>query len=262
MREKFAQGDNTNVFCNVACQQARYTRVRELADKIRSSRPGQLQSIDNITAAAQQMRASGFLPGLADADRAIGNENTPGSLEFIIPRAVADIKGLRINLSEARGPSAVAIRSVAEDVFKEMSTMFNTGRSQIANTGADYESNFTVMAKRLGGEALQQYKEFDGRTKDITESAESPLVKLWSTVSWIRGLAASLVSDVADKTNRTLDRTRALKAAVEDMSRRHGPRLEQEIRAQLDKEIKEVRAVPAVDVGSPEATIEANVRHS
>ncbi|KAF4715751.1 hypothetical protein FOZ63_019501, partial [Perkinsus olseni] len=227
---------------------------------IHSSRPGQLQSIDNITAAAQQMRASGFLPGLADADRILGNENTPGSLEFIIPRAVADIKGLRINLSEARGPSAVAIRSVAEDVFQEMSTMFNTGRSQIANIGADYEGNFTVMAKRLGGEALQQYKEFDGRTKDITESAESPLVKLWRTVSWIRGLAASLVSDVADKTNRTLDRTRALKAAVEDMSRRHGPRLEQEIRAQLDKEIKEVRAVPAVDVGSPEAAIEANTQ--
>lgn len=35
--------------------------------------------------------------------------------------------------SESRGPSSVAIRAVAEEVYREMSAMFDAGRSKIAN---------------------------------------------------------------------------------------------------------------------------------
>ncbi|EER18804.1 liver stage antigen-3, putative [Perkinsus marinus ATCC 50983] len=258
MREKFTEGDNTNVFCNAACQGARYTQVKEFSDRLQSSLPVQLQSIDNITAAAHKMRALGFLAGLGDAEHAIGSNDIVGSLEFTIPRAVEDVKKLRVNLSESRGPSSVAIRAVAEEVYREMSAMFDAARSKIANAGTEYESNFTAMAKRLGSKALQHYKDVDGRAEQITESTGSPLVKLWSTVSVVKGLVASIASDVAERTNRTLERAKSLKKAVETMAHKDG--LVQEIQSQLDQDMKEIGKEPPVDVGSTNVTIGASTQ--
>lgn len=51
-----------------------------------------------------------------------------------------------------------------------------------------------------------------------TESTGSPLVKLWSTVSVVKGLVASIASDVAERTNRTLERAKALKKVVESIN--------------------------------------------